>query len=180
MHNLQTITKSHRSYEDAIKRFAKRGFIKLSLYGCGYTNDIRQNWESYLQKDNISEADDCYINIESLFDYGHPKIIEKEIWLYKNRFITIKFKSNELYYIYHRDGLKIGMQKDEHTMTVYWLEINIGLGDWDKDKIKELKELAQKCKPEVKEKILKAIDSANEEIKEWQKVLKKSLTGIIE
>jgi len=180
MHNLQTITKSHRSYEDAIKRFAKRGFVKLELHGGGYTNDIRQDWESYLQEDNISEADDCYIDIESLFDYSRPKIIEKGTWLYKDSFITIKFESHELYYIYHWDGFKKGIQKDKQVMTVYWFKINIGLGNWNKEKIKELKGLAQKCKPNVGEKILKAIDSADKEIKEWQKALKKSLTGIIE
>jgi hypothetical protein len=160
----KTIQKTTRSYMQTLKRITEK-FPKLDRCDSGYTYYIGESFEAYSNK--YEYAEDIYIETKYLFNYGRPTIIEKNHWVYKSSYFKIKFIHRDKYINYCNYFDKKG---DEHSICIFFGENTFGLNEWNKNK-KKIKEIANKCISEVKEKILKKLKEADKHYKEWKEAI---------
>mgnify|MGYP001563847590 CR=1 FL=1 len=184
MHTVETVTQTNANYNKAIERFAKRGFNRLSLGGSGYSHFLGESFASY--DGEITEADSVSIRIDNLFDYGNPKHIEKTHWVYRSSFVKIEFYAIEKFDLICEENIsdnennyKLKLIPNEHSIRVRFKDMGLGIGDWTDKKIKELKKLANTCKPDVKAKLLESIETASKELNEWREAKTNLLKEII-
>lgn len=180
MHTFQTIKQSNENYTKAIGRLSKRGFKELSLGSSGYSHYMGESYSCYA--DNFEEADEVSVSVDSLFEYGKPKHIEKTYWVYKSDFVKIKFVAHEKYnlvtkeYSYRENKPnKIKSENHPHTLRVSFGEQSSGIANL-KDFSKRIKQIANKCKPHIKDTLLKTLKEAEAEILSWRKSRKELLT----
>lgn len=161
--NYKTVKKTYKSYCNAFKRLNDRGFTNLGRSGSGYTHYLGEEFTSYGNSD-YSEADDVYIRIAKLLDFGKPIVVEPSYWIYRSSFFQMTFEAIEKYTTYSLDGRKI--RTSDHSLKIVFADRDFGLGKWKENK-KEIIKIVKMCKEQVRSKILEHIEDANKEVNDW-------------
>jgi hypothetical protein len=173
MHTLKTIRKTNNSYNKAIQEINTLlgGGVILDRYGSGYSHYISDSYTvSNSSHNNIKFSNTVHINIQSLFEFDRPKIIEEGSWIYKCDYIRIKFYIDVEYYNYHLDANRIKSDKQKLTFLIY--EFTSGLKNYEENKNKLLLYIKY-CNENIKTKINERLNNADKEIGSWKKAIKK-------
>jgi len=181
--NIETIKKTYESYVGALQKLHDRGFTELGRTGSGYTHYLGEDFSCNCGVDLVKEADLCNVNVESLMDGRNPKAITKDFHIYRSDFVRFRFGAIEKYTNYSKNSFndEKPIRESEHTLSIEFGDFGVGLGWWNDKRKAELVKMAGKCKPNVRAKIMKGIESADKEIDEYNnakaKIMSNNLVG---
>lgn len=168
--NTTTVKETYKSYIKALEKLWKRWFVNLSRCGSGYTHYLWEEFES--RSNNLAEADEVYIRNDDLFEYGRPKIIEKSWWIYKDSFLKIRFTAIEKYIT------TTIWERYENNIRIEFADIWIGIWNFEESKKKLLEDIKD-CNPQVKEKIIKALEDSENRLNQWREKIREQLESIV-
>ena len=164
-------------YNEIVKTLNnKKGAIK-QLFEMFPNSTIEQQTSSYNARDFSSFYVNCkfeefvkvcnefYINSDSLFNYGTPKIIGKKTWVYNSSFVTIRLSLCIPYKYRDKDS--------EENINVSWRDCQgkkIGLKDWKKEYKNIVKFMDENEK--IASKYRKKIVDINDNYIKWKEAIK--------
>ena len=177
MHTVETIQKTQESYLAAIRTLAKISpFLEKS--GSGYTYFMGETYDAWGNPDP-AYADGVFIHKDDLFEYGRPKVVNKNQWIYRSDFFNVRLFRSVPFTVYHQEGARrhedgsltpARIVGGESFIKLRWLQRRWGLGAWAKNAL-EIKSLVEQCQPDVAAKIVAALNTAEEEIERWTKAI---------
>lgn len=174
MITLKEIEKSFRSHKRAIKQmFELFPNAQFEQNSSSYNNRDFGAFRAYgvSFKEFAKIANRTFVVREELFDFGRPKIIEKEFFVYTSDFVRISMYFDIPYSIYANYGSNGDM---EITLTMEWSgnSKGIGLKDWKKNYEEILSYFDENPNKGLMREYREQITEANKEVVLWRKKIK--------
>ena len=173
-HTIETIKMTQESYYEAISKLFEIS-PSIRLHGGGYTYYMGENFDA-CSIPSFEFANGVYVQVEDLFDFGRPKIINKQFHIYQSSFFRMRLSRSEEYKNFHMEPKRINEDGTEtphkiigqpHKITLWWHEQYFGLGKWSKNIVK-IKEIANSCITSVRDEIIKHAEKADEKVAKWK------------
>jgi len=186
----KAFSKTLRSYNAALKRILEISpTVSMGTSDYNWRAHMPRNLEGWLSESKIHLANDMFINGSDLFEYGRPKIIGRNTWVWSCDFFRVTFYRKETWDWFGWEAASRGrcaytdddgeahaaipdraarLVPHPQAMRLKMSELHYGLGGWEETIQKKAKPLSRKLSPEIREKFVEAIEKKTAEVKKWR------------
>ena len=178
---LSGIRRGHRELEGAFKLAAAVFGDRLEISTDSSNGRDFRSYSAYASEDVWAEyATSAWVSVENLLDYGRPKHITPQMWVWSSNFVKVSLRTDYPFNIYrHEPGScdengktirKAGLRPFSMNLSVSGGR-SYGLGDWS-TKREGLSVWAAKCKSEqVRNALMNAVRDADHQVSEWKRAM---------